>query len=432
MTAGPAMRLRRGVLLSALAALNIVLLVTWQWLVLTTLGPGTQTDALFAGMILPNFVLAVLGGSLVNVLLPMLSAVPPAELPGLRAELSVALLMGFSAAAAVLAVSAPVWIVLVAPGFAPEGRVLAVQLARIQLVGLALSGALSVQATATQATGGFIRVELSQVAASAASLGVLVWAANRFGVLGVAFSAVLRVVLQLLLLVPFRHGAAMPRFGGAAFGEIWRRLKPLLGASLYYKSDAVLDRMLASYALPGALSLYHVAQQVLSSGQQVLQRSMVAPTIAGMSRALASEGEAAMRRQLVRALTTVVALAVAASLVLVVAGEPILRVVFVRGAMTTEQVRWLWIILLLLSGVWLGSVLGMLLSSSFYVLGDVRTPTRIGVLGFTVAIGLKLAAFRLAGVAGLALAASAYYLMNASAVGVALWRRLPRERMESR
>jgi len=105
--------------------------------------------------------------------------------------------------------------------------------------------------------------------------------------------------------------------------------------------------------------------------------------------------------------------------------------VFGRGAVRPEQVRMLWVLLLLLTGVWLGGVAGLLLSSSFYVLGDTFTPARIGVIGFTLAIGLKLVAFRAFGLPGLAAAASAYYLMNAGLIGVALGRRLRGARVET-
>ena len=422
---------RRGVALSLLAALNVLLLIVWQWKVLTQLGPGRDMDALVAGMVLPNFATAVVGGSLVNVLLPMLSAAPVAERSRMRAELSATLLALFAGVAAVLALLAPLWVPLIAPGLMGQDRGAVVHLARIQLVGLALSGVLTVQSVARQAEGSFVRVEAAQVAASLGGLAALVWAAPRFGATGVAVSAVLRVVLQLLLLLstPRASGRLVPQ--SDTLRELWRRVRPLLGASLYYKSDVVLDRLLASLAPAGALSLYHVALQIISSGQQVIQRGIVAPAIRDMSAARATHGDLALRIRLRRSLTVVLLLSGLATVVLVAMGYPLLLGVFGRGAVRPEQVRMLWVLLLLLTGVWLGGVAGLLLSSSFYVLGDTFTPARIGVIGFTLAIGLKLVAFRAFGLPGLAAAASAYYLMNAGLIGVALGRRLRGARVET-
>ena len=422
---------RRGVALSLLAALNVLLLIVWQWKVLTQLGPGRDMDALVAGMVLPNFATAVVGGSLVNVLLPMLSAAPVAERSRMRAELSATLLALFAGVAAVLALLAPLWVPLIAPGLMGQDRDAVVQLARIQLVGLALSGVLTVQSVARQAEGSFVRVEAAQVAASLGGLAALVWAAPRFGATGVAVSAVLRVVLQLLLLLSTPRASGRLVLASDTLRELWRRVRPLLGASLYYKSDVVLDRLLASLAPVGALSLYHVALQIISSGQQVIQRGIVAPAIRDMSAARATHGDLALRIRLRRSLTVVMLLSGLATVVLVATGYPLLLGVFGRGAVRPEQVRMLWVLLLLLSGVWLGGVAGLLLSSSFYVLGDTFTPARIGVIGFTLAIGLKLVAFRAFGLPGLAAAASAYYLMNAGLIGVALGRRLRGARVET-
>ena len=59
--------------LGTLSALNIGITFLFQWYVLTRLGPGMQTDALFAGMTVPQLVLAVISGSLMHVLVPVLA-----------------------------------------------------------------------------------------------------------------------------------------------------------------------------------------------------------------------------------------------------------------------------------------------------------------------------------------------------------------------
>ena len=57
-----------------LAATNLLLGLLIQWYVVTRLGVGMATDALYAGMAVPQLVLAVVGGSLGHVLVPLLDA----------------------------------------------------------------------------------------------------------------------------------------------------------------------------------------------------------------------------------------------------------------------------------------------------------------------------------------------------------------------
>jgi peptidoglycan biosynthesis protein MviN/MurJ (putative lipid II flippase) len=115
--------------------------------------------------------------------------------------------------------------------------------------------------------------------------------------------------------------------------------------------------------------------------------------------------------------------------VLILAGRPLLSALLGHGQFTDARIAELWWILLLLSGVWVGGAAGQVLATSFYASGDTRTPTRIGVIGFTVAIGLKLLAFWYFGLLGLAVAASLYYLGNTVALLLTLRRDLRRARV---
>lgn len=65
--------MKQTVQLGALSAANIGIAFLFQWYVLTQLGPGPESDALFAGMTIPQLVLAVISGSLMHVLVPILA-----------------------------------------------------------------------------------------------------------------------------------------------------------------------------------------------------------------------------------------------------------------------------------------------------------------------------------------------------------------------
>ena len=58
-----------------LAGANILLTLLFQWYVITQLGVGIETDALFAGMALPTLILSVVSTSLTHVLVPLLATV---------------------------------------------------------------------------------------------------------------------------------------------------------------------------------------------------------------------------------------------------------------------------------------------------------------------------------------------------------------------
>ena len=195
-----------------------------------------------------------------------------------------------------------------------------------------------------------------------------------------------------------------------------RRTAPLTGGQVYYKSDALLDRLFASLAPPGILSLYHVSQQLYASASMVLNRAMVAPVVPQLSR-LASLNESPsftaqgpppsggdVQRDAGRFGRAHPRRSPVAGAHLSAMGSSL------RRASTT-------------CGGCSFSCPGLarrdrrpILSTSFYAQGDTRTPTRVGIVGFTLAIGLELVRVRPGRNRRPTVAASAYYLLDAAAL----------------
>ena len=59
--------------IAILAGINIFLAFGINWYTMTTLGPGLETDALYAGLVVPNLMMAIFSGSLANVMVPLLA-----------------------------------------------------------------------------------------------------------------------------------------------------------------------------------------------------------------------------------------------------------------------------------------------------------------------------------------------------------------------
>ena len=409
-----------GLSLGAIAGIGILVNFAYQWYVLTTLGPGLATDALFAGTIVPQLVLIIASGSLSYVLIPLLAI---KETEG-RARLAWTYfqVIGLTCLGlvAVLMLTAEFWVPLTVPGFPPATAELAVHLTRIQLLATAFTAVTGVELALHHAKHHFLRAESAGVVASVAGLGFIVWGLPRMGIEAAAWGIVIRAILQMLLLAPGMGAYRAPHWSDPGLALGIRRSAPLIGGPLYFKSDAMFDRFLASLAPPGALSLYHISQQLYASAAMVMNRAVVAPVVPRLSRLASVNDWPEFIAQINRRLVVMVAVTVAISVGLVLLGRPVLGLIFGRGEFTADRVAHLWWLLLLLSGVWVGGPLGQILSTSFYVQGDTRTPTRVGIVGFTLAIGLKLFAFRRYGIEGLALAASAYYMLNATALLILL------------
>ncbi|MBC5784879.1 virulence factor MviN [Ramlibacter sp. USB13] len=404
--------MRRTLSLGLLAAANIGLGFVSQWYVLTHLGAGSETDALFAGMTLPQLILSVISGSLVSVLVPLLAGENKQQLHHDAWAMLVLVGATFTAIALVLFATASWWTPLLVPGFSPAAQALTTELTRIQLVGMVFAAINGVQLAAYHARHRFVWPEIGLALSSLAGFAAIVWLLPRFGVAAVAWITVGRMALQTAVLLPGMGRPVRPDLHAPAIRLAWQRVKPLLVGTTYYKTDPLVDRFLLSTAASGSLSLYYLAQQLYAAANEVMDKAIASPLVPRLSTLHKRGQRQEFRRAYHQHLLLVCALSLGGLLVLGVVGRPLLDLVFGWRNITASDVETLWWILLWLGGVFVGGIGGQISAGTFYALGDTRTPTRLGVITYTFYIPAKIAAFFAYGVMGLALMTSLFSLVN--------------------
>lgn len=404
--------MKQAIQLGALSAANICVAFLFQWYVFTQLGPGMETDALFAGMTLPHLVLAVISGSLMHVLVPLLAGEDEDRL--CHDAWGFLILVGglFGLLALVLFASAPWWISLTVPGFSDAGKALTVEFTRIQLIGMVFAAINGVQWAAYHARQQFVWAEFTPFLSSIFALLVLIWALPRFGVIAAAWISSLRMGLQTFLLMPGMGKPIWPDFKSPAISAAWQRIKPLLLGTAYYKTDPLVDRFLLSTANSGSLSLYYLAQQIYGAASQVINKAIAAPLVPLLSKLHKAGNKKGFRRAYRRKLLQVGAISFVGLLVVGLFGQALLDLLIGHGNVSASNVTELWWIMIWLSGVFIGGIIGQISSASFYALGDTKTPTRIGIYTYTFYIPGKLILFYFYGVLGLALMTSVFLFAN--------------------
>jgi putative peptidoglycan lipid II flippase len=404
--------MKQSLILAWLSASNILLGLIIQWYVITRLGIGIETDALFAGMVLPQLILAVFANSLSYVLVPILAT---QDEKSFRQDAwafflfvtAVSILLSL-----VLYIMAGWWVPLLVPGFNDAGRALTVQLTRIQMASLVFTASTSVLWSVYGARHKFIWTEGSALLASLAALLLLVWMLPLYGIAAGAWAMVLRTGLQLVLLMPGLGRWQRPAWRSHAHVEAWRRIKPILFGTIYYKTDPLVDRFLASMAPAGGLSLLYIAQQMYGAATQIINKALTAPMVPLLA-VQARDGDwQIFKRTYRKRLLTISVLTVSACLALLLLGRPSLRLLIGHGGVTEGNVYSLWWIMLALWGVFIGGALGQVTAVAFYALGDTRTPTRIGIWTYSFYIPAKILIFIYYGLTGMAVSISIFVVLN--------------------
>jgi putative peptidoglycan lipid II flippase len=398
--------------LGGLSGVNILVTSVIHGYVLIVVGPGVETDALFAGAAVPQLLLAVMSGSLTQVLVPLL-ATEDGEQFGHDAW-SFFLVIGtvFTTLAVFLSWSSSFWIRLFFPGLSDPGKMLAIELTRIQLIGMVFTGLASVLVAVHYARQRFLWTECGHLIESLFGLGLLVWTLPKYGIKAAAWVSVLRAIVQTLLLLPGLGTYCRPNWGSAVIIKAWHRLKPLFSATIYYKSGPLVDRFLSSMVPAGGLSLFFLGHQIYGGLNDLINKAVTVPMVPLLAKTAAASDWLSYRRLYRQRLRWVVTLTSVGYLVLLFVGETVLALLIGHGGVTADNIRLLWWILLAMGGFLIAGGMGQILAGAFYAQGDTGTPATIGTVGFTVGTALKVLGFVQLGLVGVAIGATVHQLFN--------------------
>jgi putative peptidoglycan lipid II flippase len=398
--------------LAGLAICNAVLAVLMPWYIVTRLGVGIQTDAFFASGALPQLIFLVASFSISQTLVPLLAT----ESEETFRRDAWALFLGisgiFSVLAAILFVTASLWVSLIVPGFSPAAQDLAITLSRIQLLAMIGNAGVIVLWSIYYARQKFLWTELSSLIANSIGLAFLFWTLPRYGIIAAAWAAVLSLWLKVIMLMPGLGRWESPRWDSFVVKEAWRRIKPFLLGQTYAKSDPLIDRFLTSLTVAGNLSLLYIGQQVYSAINLIMTKAIATPSVPRLA-IVAKAGDWATFRRIYRhRLAWMLAITSAAALGLFATGEPLMRLMVGHGGITAQNVHLLWWILVALTGLLFGGASGQVISGAFYAIGDTRTPTMLFIITYTIYIPIKIVVFLKYGVVGLAVVTGVHMTVN--------------------
>jgi putative peptidoglycan lipid II flippase len=395
-----------------LSACNSILAILVPWYVVTKMGANVETDAFFASSALPQFIFLIITGTLAPILVPLFATTDEENFLNDARTFFLAVTVFVGLVAAILLIATDVWVPLLVPGFSAAGKDLAQRLTKIQLISMVLNASIVTLWSCYQARQKFIWQELSSLLANAVALLFLVYALPRFGIQAAAWAMVFNNSLKLILLLPILGRWRRLRWNTTIAAESWRRLKPFLPGQIYLKTDPLIDRYLTSMTQAGGLSLFYVGQQVFSTANHVLYKS-VASTLAPALAIEAKEGAwHTYRRAYRQRLLMMLALTTVGMLLLLSVGLPASHLAIGHGGVTTENVRTLWLIMLSLAGVFIGGAALQVTSVAFYAMGDTKTPTLLSAAAYTVYIPLKVLVFLRYGLFALAVVMSVYFVVS--------------------
>ena len=428
-------------LVMALFVVSRILGLGRQMVIGVLFGAGAEVDAYMAASRIPETAfLIIAGGSLGSAFIPTfadhLADDDRAGAWQLASAVINLTLIVMTIIVGAIAILAPTLVrTVIAPGFDPSLQALTVRLLRLLLVTPVIFALSGVVTSALNAQQHFL---LPAVAPSIYNLGIIGGAlvlGPGLGVHGMAIGAVVGSVLHLLVQLPqlLRLGAQyVPRLGlsNPSVHEVGRLMGPRVVGTTVAQLNLVVINSLATGMGEGAVSAINYAWMLMMLPQGVFAQAVgtvAFPTFAEQ----AARGERdEMRQMLSSTLRGIFFLSIPATVGLVILGQPLVSLLFERGAFgaaSTTAVSWALVFLAL--GL-VGHAGLEIVARAFYALHDTVTPVCVGVVTMAVNIALSFTlplGFASAGLppfGGLALANSIATLLEFGVLLVLIRRRM--------
>jgi len=393
---------RAATLVMALFVVSRLLGLVRQMIIGAMFGTSGELDAYMAASRIPEMIfLVVAGGALGSAFIPTftsrLTRNGPAAAWRLASAIVNLVLIVLTGLAALAAAGAPLLVrTVVAPGFSPAQQALTARLLRVMLLSSVIFGASGVVMGALNAQQHFLLPALAPSLYNVSIIAGAVLLGRRWGVMGLAVGVTAGAALHLAVQVPglVRHGARyLPVLDLASpdVREVGRLMAPRVVGTAIAQLNFVVNNSLASRMGEGAVSAINYAWMLMLLPQGVFAQAVGTAAFPTFAAQAAREEWTEMRRTLAATLRGVLFLCLPATVGLVVLAQPLVGVIFERGAFgsaSTEAVTWA----VAFFALGLAGHAGLeIIARAFYALHDTLTPVWVGGLAVALNIALSLA-----------------------------------------
>ncbi len=401
----------------------------------TTFGATGELDAFFAAFRVPDLIFQlVAAGALSSALIPVIAGLlaTDEEARAWRVASTVTNLMmaALLVLATVVAISAPVLIPLITPGFDLVQTERTVELTRIMLLSPILLALGSVATSLLNAQGRFAASVLAPIVYNVAIIVAAVLLAPLIGVTGLALGVVVgslcHVAVQLrpLRLSGFRYEPIVEREDPAARQALVLMAPRALGLGVT-QLTFIVSTTLASGLATGSITALNVAFTLLQIPIGVIGVPLGIVVLPSLARDLATGSVGQYVKLLTRSLRLVLYIMLPLTGLAMILRRQVVTLLFEYGRFGGAAVDLTANTLLyFLVGLAAHSLIAIL-ARAFYAGKDTRTPVAVAILAVVVNVTFAVATVGTLGLAGLALGVAIGAWVEALLLLAILRRRLP-------
>ena len=402
----PASSARASALIALAILISRVLGLARETVFAHYLGNSLAAGAFKAALRIPNFLQnlfgeGVLSASFIPVYTKLRSEGRDDEARKLAGVVGSFIAVGVSVLVLIGVGLSPLLVDLIAPGFEGDLRELTVQIVRILFPGV---GLLVLSAWCLGILNSHRKFFVSYIAPVFWNLAMIATLVI-YGpsstpndlALALAWAAVVGSCLQLGIQLPFvfRHGGrirvSLDRSLTSAH-TVFKNFVPVLLSRGVVQVSAFLDEIVSSFLGHAAVASIAYAQTLYLLPVSLFGMAVAAAELPEMSEAATagSEAKARLVARIQGGMRRIAFFVLPSAIAFIALGGFIIRLIFQSGRFNAEDTLYVWWILIALAIGLLASTWSRLLSSSFFALGDTRTPLKLALARVITALSFGL------------------------------------------
>ncbi|MCL2913362.1 murein biosynthesis integral membrane protein MurJ [Shewanella corallii] len=427
--------LRSGMIVSAMTLVSRVLGLVRDVVIANLMGAGSSADVFFFANKIPNFLRRLFAeGAFAQAFVPVLTEYQEKETPEATRELlsKVAGTLGFLVTIVTLVgvIASPVIAAIFGTGWfmawvndEPAG-------AKFELASLVLKITFpylwfitftALAGSILNARGRFAVSAFTPVFLNVAIIGAAIYIAPGMEQpeIGLGIGVFLGGLVQFLFQIPFlmrENALVKPTWGWNHPGVVKIRtlmLPALFGVSVS-QINLLLDTLIASFLVTGSISWLYYSDRLLEFPLGLFGIAIATVILPALSRKHVNEEGAGFASTMDWGVRAILLLGMPAMLGLIVLAQPMLMVLFMRGAFTISDVEMSSYSLMAYGAGLLSFMMVKVLAPGYYSRQDTKTPVRYGIIAMVSNMLFNLIFAVPFGYVGLAIATSLSALLNAS------------------
>ncbi len=425
-------------------------------LIARAFGTGAENDAFRAAFRIPDLLYTVLaGGALASAFIPTFTTYLATGYPqrawALARAVALRVFLVLGAVALGVMVLAPfIMRTGIVPGFAAEQADLTATLMRIMLISTIIFSVSGLLMGVLQSNGTFLAAAF---APSLYNVGMIIGATalSGLGIRGLAIGVVIGALLHLLVQLPALRRVlketttddgrlttdetavvgSPTSVVNADVSQILRMMGPRVLGLGAVQVNFIVNTRIASQMPTGAVSALDTAFAIMILPLAAIAQSIGTALFPQISKHAARGEKAEFAQAVTKALNVTLALSTPAALGLALLGEPLIRILFERGAFTAQSTHYVAVALAWFALGLIAHAALELIARAFYALKDSTRPALLSVLSMVLNVGLSFIFTRLfdqwgwLAFGGLALAMSLSTIVEVIVLFVLLERRFP-------